>query len=77
MGNDDRQSELDGGNRAVKRNLFGAILEDTRGAAAVEYGLIVSLIVIAIVGALQGVGNGNSGLWALIVEKADFAMGQF
>ncbi|OJW64614.1 MAG: hypothetical protein BGO57_15760 [Sphingomonadales bacterium 63-6] len=61
----------------MKRNLFGAILEDTRGAAAVEYGLIVSLIVIAIVGALQGVGNGNNGLWALIVEKADFAMGHF
>ena len=31
-----------------------AIARDNRAATAIEYGLIVSLIVIAIIGALQG-----------------------
>lgn len=45
------------------------VLRDDRGATAVEYGLIVALIVIAIIGAIQGVANENTGLWAYVQEK--------
>ena len=45
------------------------LLRDNRGATAVEYGLIVALIVIAMVVALEGVANENTGLWAVVTEK--------
>ena len=51
------------------RHLFMRILRDDRGATAIEYGLIVSLIVIAIIGAMEGVANENSGLWAVVTDK--------
>ncbi len=57
-----------------KNTLLNAILADTRGATAVEYGLIVSLIVIAIIGAVKGVGGGNGGLWGNVSAKAIAAM---
>jgi pilus assembly protein Flp/PilA len=50
------------------------ILRDTRGATAIEYGLIVALIVIAILGALQGVANENTGLWAVVTKKITTSM---
>lgn len=37
---------------------------DNSGATAVEYGLIVSLIVLAMVGALQGVATATSDTWS-------------
>ena len=43
---------------------------DERGATAVEYGLIVSLIVLAMVTALQGVARTTSNMWNLVSEKA-------
>jgi pilus assembly protein Flp/PilA len=42
------------------------LLRDTRGATAIEYGLIVSLIVIAMFGALRGVADENNGMWAKV-----------
>jgi pilus assembly protein Flp/PilA len=45
------------------------LLRDSRGATAVEYGLIVALIVIAMIGALEGVANANTGLWATVTSK--------
>ena len=44
------------GERAVehKRHRVPAILRDRKGATAVEYGLIVALIVIAMIAGLQG-----------------------
>ena len=45
------------------------ILRDDRGATAIEYGLIVSLIVIAIIGAMQGVADENTGLWAFVSNQ--------
>ena len=45
------------------------ILSDEQGATAVEYGLIVSLIVIAMIGALKGVANENTGLWATVSKN--------
>ena len=40
-----------------------ALKSDTRGATAVEYGLIVSLIVIAIITAIKGVATENVRMW--------------
>lgn len=46
-----------------KGGLFHSILHDERGATAIEYGLIVALIVIAMTAALKDVANENTGLW--------------
>lgn len=48
---------------------------DESGATAVEYGLIIGLIVIAMVGALQGVANENTRQWDEVDEKVSEAMG--
>jgi len=47
---------------------------DTSGATAVEYGLIVSLIVIACMGAFESVANENTGLWATVSNKTSEVM---
>ncbi len=44
---------------------------DERGATAVEYGLIVSLIVIGIIGSLEAVANENTGLWAVVRDAVN------
>ena len=49
---------------------FGRHLaHDQRGATAIEYGLIAALIVIAMIGALQGVADANSGMWNNVSNK--------
>jgi pilus assembly protein Flp/PilA len=35
---------------------FAHLVHDTKGATAIEYGLIVALIAVAAIGALSGVG---------------------
>ncbi|MEM9086857.1 MAG: Flp family type IVb pilin [Pseudomonadota bacterium] len=47
---------------------------DSQGATAVEYGLIISLIVIAMAGALQSVGNANNTQWDGVNEKTSGVM---
>jgi pilus assembly protein Flp/PilA len=39
------------------------LLASQRGATAIEYGLIVALIVIAMMGALSSLGGGVGGMW--------------
>ena len=39
------------------------VLVDDQGATAVEYGLIITLIVIAMVSALEGVANVTIDMW--------------
>jgi pilus assembly protein Flp/PilA len=48
---------------------FRRLLRDNRGATAIEYGLIVTLIVLAMMGALRGVADENTGLWAVVTQK--------
>ena len=36
---------------------------DKRGATAIEYGLIVALIAVAMIGGLQSLGGGTNGMW--------------
>ena len=47
---------------------------DERGATAIEYGLIVALIAVAVITALQGLGGGANGMWTNISSKVDESM---
>ena len=47
------------------------MLADERGATAVEYGLIVSLIVLAMLGALGQVAGATTNLWDTIANEVD------
>jgi len=47
---------------------------DNSGATAVEYGLIVSLIVIAMIGALQGVASATIDTWSEVETASVEAM---
>jgi len=42
---------------------FNRLGKDQAGATAVEYGLILSLVVLAMLGALQSVANANAAQW--------------
>ena len=45
------------------QKLMRQILRDNTGAAAVEYGLIISLIVLAMLTALGDFANKNTSMW--------------
>jgi pilus assembly protein Flp/PilA len=47
---------------AIRKN-FRRLRRDNRGATAIEYGLIVALIGVAIMGALSSLGGGVGGMW--------------
>lgn len=46
---------------------------DISGATAVEYGLILALIFLAMVGAIQTFGNETIGMWTGVGEKIEAA----
>ena len=48
------------------RTTLRRLLADTRGATAIEYGLIAALIVIAMMGGLRALGGGAGGMWSRI-----------
>ena len=58
----------------MRGTFFKRLLRDNRGATAIEYGLIVSLVVIACIVALRGVADENTGLWATVVELVSEVM---
>ena len=45
------------------RKTMRKLCVDQRGATAIEYGLIVALIAVAVIGALEGLGGGVGGMW--------------
>ncbi len=55
----------EGGLKAIRMN-FRMLGADQRGATAVEYGLIVALIVVAMIGGLAMLGGGAAGMWTKI-----------
>ncbi len=62
--------------RPMLRRLFGRLtpaLRDSRAATAVEYGLIVALIVIVMVVALKQVADANSNMWRNVSDKVTTA----
>ena len=57
----------------MKRRLIKRI-GNARGATAIEYGLIVALIVIAIVISISAVGGGTHDIWGNMANKVSNAM---
>lgn len=55
-------------------NLWRKLRQDARGATAVEYGLIVSLVVVAIASGITSVGGATGGMWGNIANKVSAAM---
>ena len=49
--------------------IFKRLLRDNRGATAIEYGLIVALIVIAIIVAMQSLANETIALWGYVSQQ--------
>ena len=56
--------------KAVLRKL----MVDTRGASAVEMGLICALIVLAMLTALKGVANETTNTWNTVSQKSQAAI---
>jgi pilus assembly protein Flp/PilA len=54
------------------RNPF-SIRKDERGATAVEYGLILALIFLAVAGAIQGVASVTIGMWGNVSNEVSAA----
>ena len=50
-------------------NFLKRIARCDRGGTAIEYGLIASLVVIACIGALQGVAGETSEMWTVVKTK--------
>ncbi len=52
------------------KSIFAKLCRERRGATTVEYGLILLMLVIAIISALRGVADENTGMWAVVSSKA-------
>ena len=50
-------------------DLIRSIKRCERGATAVEYGLIVSLIVVVIIVSVKDVANSTNGMWATVSNE--------
>jgi pilus assembly protein Flp/PilA len=57
-------------------NFLKRLGSDNSGATAIEYGLIVSLIVIGSIGAFDVVANENNGLWAIVSSNVTDVLGE-
>ena len=51
--------------------LLQKLLRDTRGATAIEYGLIASLIVIAMITAMQEFADSTITMWGNVSDAVD------
>jgi len=51
------------------RNLIKRIASDISGATAVEYGLILALIFLAMVAAIQNFGNVTISIWKKVADR--------
>jgi pilus assembly protein Flp/PilA len=52
-----------------RRAPFRALIRDSRGASAVEYGLILSLVFLAVMGAIAGLGSAVQSRWNNIADR--------
>jgi pilus assembly protein Flp/PilA len=50
-------------------NRLAKLATCTRGATAIEYGLILALIFVAIIGSVSALGGGTAGAWTNISTK--------
>jgi pilus assembly protein Flp/PilA len=51
------------------RKTLRCLLFDQKGATAIEYGLIVALIALAMMGGLRTLGGGAGGMWSNISSE--------
>ena len=56
------------------RTAFRRLLRDESGATAIEYGLIASLIIVAMIGGLSALGGGANGKWGELSNDVTDAM---
>mgnify|MGYP001176066779 FL=1 len=56
-------------------NFLHKLERDTRGATAVEYGLILALIFLAMVGAIQSFGTSAIAIWSKVETAVVAAIG--
>lgn len=57
-----------------KNSFLARLATDESGATAIEYGLIVALIVIAIIGAMNSFAATTSGMWARVSSEVERVM---
>lgn len=50
------------------RRIF-SIFKDERGATAVEYGLILAMVFLAMIAGVVSVSNANSGMWNYVQQQ--------
>ena len=55
------------------RKLFKAIASDISGATAVEYGLILAMVFLAMLVAVQNFGNQTISMWTDVANKVGAA----
>lgn len=55
------------------RKLLKAIASDISGATAVEYGLILAMVFLAMIAAIQNFGNTSIGMWNGVADKMEQA----
>ena len=58
----------EGGVNAIRKTLR-CLLRNQKGATAIEYGLIVALIALAMMGGLRALGGGAGGMWSNISSE--------
>ncbi|MGN6156066.1 MAG: Flp family type IVb pilin [Sphingomicrobium sp.] len=51
------------------RRILPRLAADQRGATAIEYGLIIGLMALAMIGALSELGGGAGGMWTNISDS--------
>ena len=51
------------------RSYWRKLIADQCGATAIEYGLIVAMIAIAIITSLEALGGGSNGMWTTISSQ--------
>ena len=56
------------------RNLIEKLFSDSSGATAIEYGLILAMVFLAMVGAVANVGNATSTMWNEVSTTSQDAM---
>jgi len=56
------------------KRLISALIHDQKGATAIEYGLICSLIVLAMLTALQGFAAENKNTWDKVSSATQAAV---
>ncbi len=62
------------GANPMSTNITKDLVKDTSGATAVEYGLVLGLIAIAMIVALQSVADTTSAMWNMVSTKSVSAM---